>query len=422
MAFACGFFDSTTATLVNGFYQGNKAKDAAFFAHRENAIVGNGIYDGSFVVAPSSGLTVSRTAGRGWIQGYYCYDDSAKTKLLTANATHYYVLRLHLGDGEITEQWLTTYTDPVRDGNTYDLYLAKVVIPNGTVTINSGMITDYRNDVTKCGYAQIQPNINFDTITVTAGDIADTASKMIPIKTGAGTKVLMDDGVYETLDADLVPASATKAIPIKSGDGTKVLMDDGGFDTLNADLVADSATKAIPLKNGTGGQYLKNNGTFDYSMRLLATLTTSGNFVTSSYPSYNGLYAFVLIGGGGGGSGTSVAASQRGGGAGGLTSTGLVLKSGTYAFTIGAGGTAGSGGVGGAGGDTVFGSFTAGGGAGGKIGGGQSAGGTGDVTGAAGSGGTGGVNALNPAYGYGGNSTGNPGQAGLKGALLVYGF
>lgn len=174
--------------------------------------------------------------------------------------------------------------------------------------------------------------------------------------------------------------------------------------------------------NGSHDKYLMNDGTTDYSMRLLATLTTSGNFVTSNYPSYNGLYAFVLIGGGGGGSGTNIAASQRGGGAGGLTSTGLVLKSGTYAFTIGSGGAAGDGGAGGAGGDTVFGAFDAGGGAGGTVGGvNNTLGGTGNVTGASGIYATGGVNALHPTYGYGGNGA-NPGQPGLKGALLVYGF
>ncbi len=173
--------------------------------------------------------------------------------------------------------------------------------------------------------------------------------------------------------------------------------------------------------NGSHDKYLMNDGTTDYSMRLLAALTTSGNFLTSSYPSYNGLYAFVLIGGGGGGSGTNVVASQRGGGAGGITSTGLVLKSGTYAYTIGAAGTAGSGSGGGAGGNTVLGGYTAGGGAGGTVGGGQSAGGTGDVLGASGSGATGRQNALNPTYGKGGDS-GNPGVAGVKGVLLVYGF
>lgn len=169
MAFQCGFFDSTTSSEVGGFIVGNKAKDAAFFAKREAAIIGNGVYDGSFEVTPSSGLGVSRSAGKGWINGYFCYDDSAHVKLLTANATHYYVLRLHLGDGEITEQWLTTYTTPVRVGNTYDLLLAVITIPSGTVNVTAAMITDYRNDVTNCGYAQLQPNMNFETITVTAG-------------------------------------------------------------------------------------------------------------------------------------------------------------------------------------------------------------------------------------------------------------
>ncbi|MHB1154056.1 MAG: hypothetical protein ACYCWE_20305 [Eubacteriales bacterium] len=214
MAFKCGFFDSTSAEIVNGFYQGNKAQDAAFFAKREAALIGNGIYLDSFTITTGTGLTVSRSAGKAWINGYFCYDDSSLSVSLTANATHYYVLRLHLGDGEITEQWLTTYSSPVREGNVYDLLLAVVTIPNGTVNITAGMITDYRGDGSYCGYAKLQPNVNFSSIIISADEIVDSTNKFIPTKTGSGKYYLRDDGIYAPLYAKIITAASGRTLAL----------------------------------------------------------------------------------------------------------------------------------------------------------------------------------------------------------------
>ncbi|MHB1151368.1 MAG: hypothetical protein ACYCWE_19510 [Eubacteriales bacterium] len=298
MAFKCGFFDSTSAEIVNGFYQGNKAQDAAFFARREAALIGNGIYLDSFTITPGTGLTVTRAPGKAWINGYFCYDDSSATVSLAANATHYYVLRLHLGDGEITEQWLTTYTAPVREGNVYDLLLAVVAIPNGTVNITADMITDYRGDNTLCGYAKLQPNVNFSSIIISADDIVDSTSKFIPTKTGSGKMYLRDDGIYAALNAPIIQVSSSRSLAITDAGGLLATTSSGaititvpayatvpfpdeteieiwqygtGVLTLAKNAAVTFRIKGSPASVVADGQYsymgLKKVGTNDWSVR-----------------------------------------------------------------------------------------------------------------------------------------------------------
>jgi hypothetical protein len=214
MALKCGFFDSTTAELVNGFYRGNKAQDAAFFARREAAIVGNGVYQGAFVITAGVGLTAERSPGQAWINGYYCYDDDLETVEFTAGNTYYYVLRLHTGDGEITEQWLTSYTEPVRTGYVYDLLLAVITIPPGEINLTANMICDRRGDSAVCGYARLQPTVELESIAVNADDVIDSDNHMIPIKTGSGSLYLKDNGIYGTLDSSIVIVSVNTTLSL----------------------------------------------------------------------------------------------------------------------------------------------------------------------------------------------------------------
>jgi len=231
MALDTGFFDSTSASLVNGFYQGDKAKDAEFMAAWIKSIIRSGynptITD-CFKIVPSSGLTVSRSIGAAFIEGYFCYDTAAKTQLLTANHTHVCIMRLDTSAGTITETWLidpTPVTDyPLRVGNNYDLVLATVVIPDGTETVTAGMITDNRDDFDLCGYARMAAasNLEFD-------EMLELDGKVNPIRISANiievtadkTLALTDQGTIQQVNKSTavvitVPTHAAVEFPVES--------------------------------------------------------------------------------------------------------------------------------------------------------------------------------------------------------------
>lgn len=157
--FESGFFDSTTAVLLdNGFYRGNKAKDAAFMAAFFAAFVDNGVSRGdeSFKVSATTGMTVVRKQGQAYINGYMCRDDESAAKVLTSAATAktvYHVLELDISSGEITEKWLENPGSdfPVRTSNRWQLATAKITVPANAAEIEASNIADLRADVEWCG-------------------------------------------------------------------------------------------------------------------------------------------------------------------------------------------------------------------------------------------------------------------------------
>ena len=79
MALQYGFFDSV---LNNGSY--DRECGAAFFTALLKATFKNGITPGSFMASAGSGLTVNLTAGSGFVDGVFFYDDSASTVTCTS--------------------------------------------------------------------------------------------------------------------------------------------------------------------------------------------------------------------------------------------------------------------------------------------------------------------------------------------------
>lgn len=270
MALDTGFFDSITAELINGFYQGNKAKPAAFMAAWIKSIVRSGynpaITD-CFKVVPSAALTVSRSIGAAFLEGYYCEDVAAATHVLTAAHTHVCIMRLDSTAGTITETWLidpvldTDY--PLRVANNYDLVLATIVVPAETVTVTADMITDNRDDFDLCGYAKMAAAGNYEfsgmleldgkvnPIRISANIIEVTADKTLAL-TDAGTiqQVNLSTAIVIT-----VPLYSAVEFPIDTeieivrwGAGTVTVTGGVGV-TLNA--MGSPATKTIFAQYGS---------------------------------------------------------------------------------------------------------------------------------------------------------------------------
>lgn len=79
MAMNSGFFNSVEN---NGSY--DREYGAAFFTALMKATFKDGITPGSFVASAGSGLTVNLTAGKGFVDGVFFYDDSASTVTCTS--------------------------------------------------------------------------------------------------------------------------------------------------------------------------------------------------------------------------------------------------------------------------------------------------------------------------------------------------
>ena len=158
MALQTGMFNSTSIEeTIDGYPKGKKAVDAAFFAHYNQGLTGNGVTTSptsSFLVIADAGLTYQRRAGSIYINGYHAYDQQSKTFTLTQSEsarTLYHVFRLDLPAETITEIAVETLT---RNDSVYDLAVAKLVIPANANAIHDSMITDLRGDPSYCGYVQ----------------------------------------------------------------------------------------------------------------------------------------------------------------------------------------------------------------------------------------------------------------------------
>lgn len=411
MALVCGYFDSTSYTMVGDFAQGNKALSSDALARLLGSLVSNGVPPSPltcFAVIAKSGLTVTRKAGFCMINGHFAYDDSDADITITASDTAqtvWVLMRCDTGTGDIT---CVTTADgaglPLRSATQYDIVLAKIAVPAGATAITDAMITDCRYNAELCG-----------------------------VLSGALAQQVDVDAIYAAINA--IPT------PVTSGTGYKYLTDDGTYQS------------AKPIK-----------------YTLLATLSASGTFNPTGYPSIGNMYKLVLIGGGGSGGGGLSSSSDTycyggsGGGAGGIYETPEISIDNEIAYIVGAGGAENVSGSstnytdGYDGGNTTMSGYTASGGKKGIKGAINSnpvagIGGSGTISGANGSqctlhdnyidnqwnkkvyrgvGGNGGTNVKYPEYGAGSaggtsyaHKTGindYAGVAGVNGVILVYGI
>lgn len=161
MAQECGFFN---AQLVDGEYDRVYLAEqfAAYFA----SFIGNGIFGNSMQeleVVSSNNMTTKVLSGQGWINGWW-YRNTSDCTLSHSLADgilsriDVIVLRwdnsardmyLHIIEGVPSVN--PVKPDIVRDSDYYDLQLAYVSIPKGSVRISQSQITDTRLDNSVCG-------------------------------------------------------------------------------------------------------------------------------------------------------------------------------------------------------------------------------------------------------------------------------
>lgn len=152
-----GFFDSTKVIeTVEGFPRGDKAVDAGFVADFVSTFFSDGVardYGDAFRVTAdgASGGVVSVGSGRCLIRGRFAYDGSPETLDIGFSESDRTVIiaqRLDVTtavNAAITKTVITAVTDvPVSTNTVQDIWLARVVIPGGTVNITQSMITDLR--------------------------------------------------------------------------------------------------------------------------------------------------------------------------------------------------------------------------------------------------------------------------------------
>ena len=152
-----GFFNSSG---------GDRVYSATDFAAYFDKLVSNGIFYTSATnlqVTPGSGMTVSIAAGSAWINGYsYENTDALALNLATASGVNPRVdrvvvrfsaveRRIYLAVLTGTPAEVPTAPALTRSNDTYELGIADIMIPKGSVTVAAINISDTRLSTTLCG-------------------------------------------------------------------------------------------------------------------------------------------------------------------------------------------------------------------------------------------------------------------------------
>ena len=132
MAMNSGFFN---AVENNGSY--DREYGAAFFTALMKATFKNGITPGSFAASVGDGLTVNLTAGKGFVDGVFFYDDSDSTVTCTSASgtrTDLIVAKLNTAARTVTLE--------VKAGTTT---VATGEVAVATVTVTGSAVTAVQN-------------------------------------------------------------------------------------------------------------------------------------------------------------------------------------------------------------------------------------------------------------------------------------
>ena len=152
-----GFFNSSG---------GDRVYSATDFAAYFGKLVSNGIFYAAptnLQVTPGSGMAVSVAAGSAWINGYsYENTDALTLNLATASGVNPRIDRVVVRFSAVERRiYLATLTGTpsevsvapalTRSNDTFELGLADILVPKGSVTIPALNTTDTRLNTALCG-------------------------------------------------------------------------------------------------------------------------------------------------------------------------------------------------------------------------------------------------------------------------------
>ncbi|WP_326975045.1 hypothetical protein [Caproicibacter sp. BJN0012] len=197
----------------SGFFpdvNGDREYTCDFLAKWVASFLSNGTYDGELAVnADGSGMSVTLSCGRAWINGYYYRGDGDLALAIdnadgVLNRKDIVVLRWDINARNITAQVIKgtpagTAAAPAitRSAEQYDLKLAEISIPAGTTAITQSLITDTRLDTEVCGIVHAVVD-HIDTSTFYNQIQSDLAEFKATNEAGftawaAGLKDILDD-------------------------------------------------------------------------------------------------------------------------------------------------------------------------------------------------------------------------------------
>ena len=152
-----GFFNSSG---------GDRVYSATDFAAYFGKLVSNGIFYAvatNLQVTPGSGMAVSVAAGSAWINGYsYENTDALELNLTTASGVSPRIERVVVRFSAVERRiYLAVLTGTpaeipaapalTRSNDTFELGVADILVPKGSVTITALNITDMRLNTALCG-------------------------------------------------------------------------------------------------------------------------------------------------------------------------------------------------------------------------------------------------------------------------------
>ena len=152
-----GFFNSSG---------GDRVYSATDFAAYFGKLVSNGIFYASATnlqVTPGNGMAINVAAGSAWINGYsYENTDTFELNLATASGVNPRIdrvvvrfsaveRRIHLSVLTGTPAEIPAAPALTRSNDTFELGIADILVPKGSVTISALSITDTRLNTALCG-------------------------------------------------------------------------------------------------------------------------------------------------------------------------------------------------------------------------------------------------------------------------------
>lgn len=237
------------AKEISGFFDSvgdDREYQADEFARRFRQVITDGVKNGGNnlkVTAPGTGMTVEVNYGDGMVQGYdyWLVDDSTGKLALTVappdaqKRIDRVVLRLdtNVGKREVyadiikgTPGASPAPPDLVREGNIYELSLARITVDAGTTTIMPANIVDERYTEALCGIMNSLFHVDYEALEGEMRDEFDAWLETLQdvLDENAATNLL---GLINSLTDIAVTSNTARVIHVSTSNANAGLMAEG---------------------------------------------------------------------------------------------------------------------------------------------------------------------------------------------------